>query len=179
MKLTGGLAGTLPGTYSQHLSPTPTVTAPTSGGSATQSLAQALAKNILDVFNLTATVTAAAGGSPTLTGSATTGSVKVLDDIVASATSTSCSANATSASGNAMITGLTVDGVHHGSATSPIPPNSVFTAASGGRLVANEQIRNTDGTVTINALHLYANSLIYGKGDIIVGHVVCGINATP
>lgn len=46
------------------------------------------------------------------------------------------------------------------------------------RIVYNEQIANHDGTLTVNAAHLYLLGDI-AVGDLVVGQTTCGTSATP
>lgn len=46
------------------------------------------------------------------------------------------------------------------------------------RIVYNEQIQNDDGTLTVNAAHMYLLGEI-AVGDLIIGQTVCGTSATP
>ena len=45
------------------------------------------------------------------------------------------------------------------------------------KYVYNEQVKNPDGSTTVNALHGYLLGPT-AVGDLIIGHTVCGVNAT-
>ena len=73
------------------------------------------------------------------------------------------------------------------SAVKPIPanppPNLEYTGTidhvgDSFRIVVNEQIPNADGSLTVNAAHMYMLGPI-AIGDSIVGHSVCGTTASP
>lgn len=59
-------------------------------------------------------------------------------------------------------------------------PNTTFNGQSVGdsfRYVFNEQIRNSDGSITVNAAHQYLLGPT-AVGDLIIGQSVCGVTAT-
>jgi hypothetical protein len=66
--------------------------------------------------------------------------------------------------------------------TNPAPnttyEGTVANVNDNFRAVFNEQIVNPDGSLTVNAYHLYLLGPT-AVGEVIVGHVVCGVTAVP
>lgn len=77
---------------------------------------------------------------------------------------------------------LTTDGTGEPLTTEPIPTNPPVNYLRAGeitnvgdrfRAVFNEQIRNADGSITVNAYHLYMLGP-FARGEMIVGSSTCG-----
>lgn len=61
------------------------------------------------------------------------------------------------------------------------PPNDTYTGTldhvgDSFRIVFNEQVANPDGSLTVNAAHLYLLGPT-AKGDLVIGQSVCGVTA--
>ncbi|SES37666.1 choice-of-anchor P family protein [Actinokineospora terrae] len=58
------------------------------------------------------------------------------------------------------------------------PANTTAGVPNVASLVFNEQIRNRDGSLTVNGVHLRLNAVV-GEGDLVLGSVTCGVAAPP
>ncbi len=124
--------------------------------------------------------------------------------LTASAVESTCTANSTGVSGSTTITGGTLqvdsgfdangdgdytDAGEHTPVSQALPTtpaaNQEFTghihlsstSQDSFRVVFNERVTNSDGSITINAVHEYLLGPV-AKGEVIVGQVVCGITGT-
>lgn len=98
----------------------------------------------------------------------------------ATAISSTCTAvTGDGISGSASVGGGTLTGPF-GVPTITIPanpaPNTTFSIPGVVTLIANEQVTNPDGSLTVNALHFIFAS---GAGDVIVASSTCGPSAVP
>jgi len=100
-------------------------------------------------------------GLPALTG--TFGSV-----------SATCDASQTGATGISMFGNGRIAGLLVGANPAP---NTIVDLASA-KVVFNEQIQQADGSLTVNAVHLYLNARI-GSGDVVLAQATCGLAARP
>ena len=173
--------------------PTPTVALP-AGGSAmpvTASVPSGDARYGPGIFFTSDQIEVSTQGTP---GGTVTSSTKITnlnksgaETLTASGATSMCSASSSGVSGSATITGgqlQTDDGDgSHPAVVMPVPanpaPNTSFdgTLRSVGdtfRYILNEQIKNPDGSITVNAAHQIAIGPT-AKGDLIIGQVVCGV----
>ena len=186
--------------------PAPTVSLP-SGGSATAITATAptgLAEVPPATFFSSgqlelSTQGTPAGGSVTSSARITNLNTSQSEVLTASAISSTCTASASGVSGSTTITGGVLqtdngdtnaanDIPDHPAVTQALPANPAPNTTIEGhlhlgnstdrfRMVFNEQIRNADGSITVNAVH---QTLIgpTAVGDLIIGQVVCGVTGT-
>jgi hypothetical protein len=140
-----------------------------------------------------------AGG--TVTSSATIANLNTSQNevLTASRIASTCTASTSGATGTTTVTGgnLQTDNgdtdptntiPDHPAVTVTVPtnpaPNTTFEghihvgdAVDSFRYVFNEQIRNADGSLTVNAAHQFLLGSI-AQGELIIGHVVCGVTGT-
>ena len=131
------------------------------------------------------------GGTVTSTSSIQSINTSGQEVFTAAALSSTCTASETGVTGSTTVTGGTLEtsqgnpDVTGDETVVPIPtnppPNTTYngTIESVGdtfRAVFNEQIINPDGSITVNAYHLYLLGPT-AVGDLIVGQVVCGVSA--
>lgn len=180
--------------------PAPTVTLP-SGGSAspvTGTAPSAVAEISPAAFFSSGQIDVStqgtpAGGSVTSSARITNLNTSQAEILTASAISSTCTANANGVTGSTTVTGgvLQTDSGNdqgtqqHPATTVPVPanpaPNTVIeghvhvgNSVDTFRVVFNEQIRNDDGSLTVNAAHEYFLGNI-ARGDLIIGQSVCGL----
>ena len=178
--------------------PEPTVTLPAEGGSEEASAPSAAAvfgpASIFTSGPLAVTTEGSTGASGSVTSTATIEDINTSGDEVFTADNldSTCTASESGVTGGTEVTGgtlITSEGdpdVEGDETTIDIPtdpaPNTAYegTIESVGdtfRYVFNEQIENPDGSITVNAAHQYLLGPS-GVGDLIIGQVVCGVNAT-
>ena len=177
--------------------PEPTVTLPAEGGNEEASAPSAAAvfgpATIFTSGPLTVTTEGTTGASGSVTSTATIEDINSSGDEVFTAENldSTCTASETGVTGSTTVTGgtlITSEGdpdVEGDETTIDIPtdpaPNTTYegTIAVGDsfRYVFNEQIENTDCSITVNAAHQYLLGPS-GTGDLIIGQVICGVNAT-
>ncbi len=90
------------------------------------------------------------------------------------AVNATCDATQAGVTGSASIVGLRLANI-----SVPVnpAPNTVVNLALA-KIIFNEQIRNQDGSLTVNAVHIKLNALV-GKGDVILAQARCGPAAPP
>ena len=118
----------------------------------------------------------------------------------ASLVTSTCTASSTGVTGSTSITGGTLQTdsgddnpgnsiPDHAAATVPVPANPAPNTTISGHIhvgnatdsftyVFNEQIRNADGSITVNAAHQHLLGDI-ARGDLIIGQSVCGVTGAP
>jgi hypothetical protein len=186
--------------------PTPTVTLPAGGstspvtssaptGSAVVGPATLLTTGQIDV----STQGTSAAGSVTSSARLANLNASGQEVLTASAASSTCTASGAGVTGSATITGGTLQTdsgdtdptnsiPNHDPVTVPVPSNPapnttimghihVGDATDSFRYVFNEQITNSDGSLTVNAAHQYLLGSL-AVGDLIIGQVVCGVTGT-
>ena len=128
-------------------------------------------------------------GSVTSTANITGPGATDAEAFKATSLSSTCTARETSAnSGTTTVTGSTTviagqvetaENVFTAVPESPTP-NFTITGSNGAgdsfRYVFNEQVVGADGSLTVNAVHLFLLGPIV-TGDVIIGQVVCGVTA--
>jgi len=134
------------------------------------------------------------GGSVTSTATLAPINTSGSEVFTATSLSSTCTATETGVSGSTTVVGGTIilmdpNPDTSGEAGEDIrtipnmpPPNTTYTGTVANvndnfRAVFNEQIVNPDGSLTVNAYHLYLLGPT-AVGEVIVGHVVCGVTAT-
>jgi len=186
-----GLFGGAPGVRG----PAPTVTLPAAGSASpvTDSLTSALAQfgpaTILSTGRLDVSTQGAPGGS--VTSSAKVASLNTSGQEVLTATevASTCTASSSGSSGSTTITGgkLTISegtnlDVDTDDTVVPVPANpapnttiegKIETVMDTYRYVFNEQIKNADGSITVNAAHQYLLGPT-AVGEVIIGQSRCG-----
>ena len=181
--------------------PMPTVTLPP-GGSATPITASAA--SLLVQFGpailfssgpATVSTQGTTGPAGSVTSSADIQTVNTSGQEVftASRVQSSCTASEAGVSGTTTITGGTLQtsegnpDVEGDETVVTVPtnpaPNTTFTGTietvgDSFRYVFNEQIVNPDGSITVNAAHLYLLGPT-AVGDVIIGQSTCGVTAVP
>ncbi len=189
-----GLFGGAPGTRG----PAPTVTLPAAGSaspvteSAPSSLAQFGPATILSSGPLEVSTQGVPGGSVTSSAKITNVNVSGQEVLAAAEIASTCTASTSGASGSSTVTGgkLTVsEGANLDSdaddtvvslPANPAPNTSyegkIETIGDAFRYVFNEQIRNSDGSITVNAAHQYLLGPT-AVGEVVIGQSLCGITA--
>ena len=178
--------------------PEPTVTLPADGGNDEASAPSAAAvfgpANIFTSGPLAVTTEGTTGASGSVTSTATIEDINRSGDEVFTADNlaSTCAASESGVTGATAVTGgtlITSEGnpdVEGDETTIDIPndpaPNTTYEGTIEAvndtfRYVFNEQIENPDGSITVNAAHQYLLGPS-GVGDLIIGQVVCGLNAT-
>ena len=190
----------------QTRGPAPTVTLP-AGGSATAVTASApSASAIIGPARLfssgqldVSTQGTVASGSVTTSSKVTNLNTSQAEVLTAASVASTCTASATGVTGSTTITGgvlFTDSGDDDADNTTPnhaevsvnVPanpaPNTVIEGhihvgneTDNFRYVFNEQIRNADGSLTVNAAHQYLLGPL-AKGDLIIGQSVCGVTGS-
>lgn len=145
-----------------------------------------------------------AGGSVTSTARVANLNTSQQEILTAAAAESTCTANSTGVSGSTTITGGTLevdsgfdanddgdytDAGEHAPVSQALPAspaaNQEFTghihlsstSQDSFRVVFNERVTNSDGSITVNAVHEYLLGPV-AKGEVIVGQVVCGITGS-
>ena len=85
-----------------------------------------------------------------------------------------CDATQAGTTGSASIANVQLPGVSV--PVNPAPNTKINLALVS--IVFNEQIKGSDGSLTVNAVHIKLNALV-GKGDIILAQAKCGPAAPP
>ncbi|SDD37266.1 choice-of-anchor P family protein [Actinokineospora iranica] len=94
------------------------------------------------------------------------GSVKAID--------VDCEATQAGTTGKTSLVGVKLAGVK---VDANPAPNTVISLPLV-TIVFNEQIKNNDGSLTVNGVHVKLNALL-GKGDVVLGSATCGPAAPP
>ncbi|HEX6357422.1 choice-of-anchor P family protein [Actinophytocola sp.] len=89
--------------------------------------------------------------------------------VIATCEATQTGAKGVSMLGNGRIAGLLVG-------ANPAPNTTVDLAAA--KVVFNEQIQQADGSLTVNAVHIYLKARI-GAGHVVLAKATCGLAAHP
>lgn len=124
--------------------------------------------------------------------------------LTATAIESTCTANGTGVSGATTITGGSLqvdsgldtngdgdytDAGEHAPVSEALPTSPAVnreytghihlssTSQDSFRVVFNEQVKNADGSITVNAVHEYLLGPV-AKGEVIVGQVVCGVTGS-
>lgn len=175
--------------------PEPTVTLPAEGGSDEASAPSAAAVfGPANIFTSGPLAVTTEGASGSVTSTATIENINTSGDEVftADGLDSTCTDSESGVTGSTTVTNGTLrtsegdPDVDGDDTTIDIPadpaPNTTYegTIEAVGdtfRYVFNEQIENPDGSITVNAAHQYLLGPA-GVGDLIIGQVVCGVNAT-
>ncbi|MGH9152827.1 MAG: Ig-like domain-containing protein [Acidimicrobiales bacterium] len=169
--------------------PTPTVTLPAGGGSVSDSDpdGHTVAYGPATLFvsgALTVSSTGTLGADGSVTSSANVvGDAEGVDPFRWEDLTSTCAADASGATGSTTIVGGTVTSTTGTTTvpTNPAPNHTVEGVVPGAnddfRIVFNEQTTGTDGTLTVNAAHLYLLGPT-ARGDLVIGQSVCGVTVT-
>jgi len=179
--------------------PAPTVTLPAGGSDApvTATAPSGDARYGPGIFFTSDKLDVSTKGTPA--GGTVTSSVNITnlnksgaEVLTASAVSSTCTASGSGVTGSATITGgklQTDDGnpnVDGDETVVAVPANPAPNTSYDGKLqsvgdtfryVFNEQIKNPDGSLTVNAAHQFAIGPT-AKGELIIGQVVCGVTGS-
>jgi hypothetical protein len=177
--------------------PTPAVTLAPDASNSPQSASVASARadagpaTIFSSGRIDVSTSATVGPGGSVTSSATIANLGVVgeDNFAATNLASTCTASESGVSGSTTITGgvlVTDNGDDdHDRVTVTLPANPAPNTTYEGRLrigsridtfrwVFNEQVVNADGSITVNAAHEYLLGPM-ATGELIVGHVVCGV----
>jgi hypothetical protein len=200
------LSASLFGGTVNNVGPVPVVTLPAGGSASPVTASAPTGSAAIDPatffssgpINVSTQGTTAGG---TVTSSATINNLNTSQNEVLTATSiaATCTASTSGVTGSATVTGGTLQTDNgdndpanqipdHPAVNTPVPANPapnttieghlhVGNATDSFRYVFNEQIRNADGSLTVNAAHQYLLGNI-ARGELIIGHVVCGVTGT-
>ncbi|HVM14632.1 MAG TPA: hypothetical protein VM287_09910 [Egibacteraceae bacterium] len=184
-----------PGPASQT-GPLPEVTLPPQGGSDTATAPECRhfafpgGPPVVSTGPLTVTTEGTTGPTGSVTSTATIDRVNTSgnENFTAVSVSSTCTADETGASGTTTITGGVVhnavrpDGTT-GDVVVPLNPDPGYTVTvdigfARYNYIFNEQIRNDDGSITVNAVRMEP---LTGplQGTMILGQVVCGVTTQP
>ena len=175
--------------------PAPTVTLPAEGGNDEASAPSAAAVfGPARIFTSGPLAVTTEGASGSVTSTATIEDINTSEQEVFTADNiaSTCTASDTGVSGATTVTNGTLrisegdPDVEGDDTTIDIPTDPAPNTTHEGiieavndtfRYVFNEQIENPDGSITVNAAHQYLLGPS-GVGELIIGQVVCGLNAT-
>jgi hypothetical protein len=88
--------------------------------------------------------------------------------------SVTCDATHAGVNGNSTLADVAIPDV----GVSPYPvPNTTVNLPSA-KIVFNEQVRGDDGSLTVNAAHIYLNAVV-GSGEVVLAQARCGPAAPP
>jgi hypothetical protein len=90
------------------------------------------------------------------------------------AVNATCDATQAGVTGSSTLANVQIPGVSVGA--NPAPNTTINLALA--KIVFNEQIPGGDGSLTVNAVHIYLNALV-GTGDIVLAQAKCGPAAPP
>jgi hypothetical protein len=90
------------------------------------------------------------------------------------AVNATCDATQAGVTGSSTLANVAIPGVSVGA--NPAPNTTINLPLV--KIVFNEQIKGDDGSLTVNAVHIYLNALV-GTGDIILAQAKCGPAAPP
>lgn len=90
------------------------------------------------------------------------------------AVNATCDATQAGITGSSTLAGVAIPGVNV--AANPAPNTTVNLLLA--KIVFNEQIIGGDGSLTVNAVHVYLNALV-GTGDVVLAQAKCGPAAPP
>ncbi len=178
--------------------PTPTATLPANGGPAvTNTAATGLVKygpaTLFSSGPLNVSTQGALGAGGAVTSAATIQNVNTSGSEVftAAGVSSRCSAGESGVTGSTTVTTGTLrtsegnPNVDGDDVVVPVPaspaPNTSYNGMIEGvgdtfRMVFNEQVTNSDGSITVTAAHLYLLGPT-AKGDLLIAQSVCGVTA--
>jgi hypothetical protein len=91
------------------------------------------------------------------------------------AVNATCDATQSGVSGSSTLANVALPGVSVGA--NPAPNTTITLPLL--KIVFNEQILGDDGSLTVNAIHIYLTAAMLGSGDIIVAQAKCGPAAPP
>ena len=178
--------------------PEPTVTLPAEGGSEEASAPSAAAvfgpATLFTSGPLAVTTEGTTGASGSVTSTATIDDINTSGEEVFTADNleSTCTASESGVTGSTTVTNGTLrisegdpdvegDDTNIDIPADPAPntthEGTIEAVGDTFRYVFNEQIENPDGSITVNAAHQYLLGPA-GVGDLIIGQVVCGLNAT-
>ncbi|HEX2024041.1 MAG TPA: choice-of-anchor P family protein, partial [Acidimicrobiales bacterium] len=180
--------------------PVPTVTLPSGGSSnpVTSGAATTLARYGPATIFSSGTVSLSTQGTTGPNGSVTTSAnianvnTSGQEVFTASAISSTCTASEAGRSGSTTVTGGTLrtsegnPNVDNDDTVVTVPTNpapnttingTIETVGDTFRYVFNEHVMGADGSITVNAAHLYLLGPT-ATGDVIIGQSVCGVTAT-
>ncbi|HEV2758602.1 MAG TPA: choice-of-anchor P family protein [Acidimicrobiales bacterium] len=187
------LFGGAPGTRG----PTPTVTLPAAGSASPVTDTAPSARGqfgpavIFSSGKLDVSTQGTLGGSVTSTATISNVNASEQEVLTAASVSSTCTASATGTTGSSTFTGATLitsegnpdadgDETKVTIPASPAPNTThngkIEAVGDTFRYVLNEQVRSADGSITVNAAHLY----LLGPtaiGELIIGQSRCGITA--
>ena len=90
------------------------------------------------------------------------------------AVNATCDATQAGVTGSSTLAGVAIPGVNV--AANPAPNTTVNLLLA--KIVFNEQITGDDGSLTVNAVHIYLNAVV-GSGDVVLAQAKCGPAAPP
>lgn len=90
------------------------------------------------------------------------------------AVNATCDATQAGVTGSSTLADVKIAGVAVGANPAPNTTINLLLA----KIVFNEQITNPDGSLTVNAVHIYLNAIV-GSGDVILAQAKCGPAAPP
>jgi hypothetical protein len=90
------------------------------------------------------------------------------------AVNATCDATQAGVKGSSTLAGVAIPGVTV--AANPAPNTTVNLLLA--KIVFNEQITGGDGSLTVNAVHVYLNAVV-GSGDVVLAQAKCGPAAPP
>jgi len=172
--------------------PEPSVTLPATGSavpitaSAPSGLVQVGPAVLFSSGPITVSTQGTLGPSGSVTSTSTIQNINTSGNEIftATAASSTCTATETGVTGSTTITNgtLRTGGGNVANIPANPAPNTTYTGTVDGvgdnfRAVFNEQVVNPDGSITVNAYHLYLLGPT-AVGDLIVGQSVCGVTAT-
>jgi hypothetical protein len=90
------------------------------------------------------------------------------------AVNATCDATQAGVTGSSTLAGVAIPGVNVGANPAPNTTINLLLA----KIVFNEQITGNDGSLTVNAVHVYLNAVV-GSGDIVLAQAKCGPAVPP
>lgn len=90
------------------------------------------------------------------------------------AVNATCDATQAGVTGSSTLAGVNIPGV---SVNANPAPNTTINLLLA-KIVFNEQIKGGDGSLTVNAVHIYLNAIV-GSGDVVLAQAKCGPAAPP
>ncbi|MCC8243998.1 choice-of-anchor P family protein [Saccharothrix luteola] len=89
-----------------------------------------------------------------------------------------CAATQKGVVGRTDLVGLDLGGLGEVDAR-PAPDTTIDVGLPGAEVVFNEQVRNADGSLTVNAVHVTLGGGAPGTGDLVLSSVTCGPAGLP
>lgn len=162
------------------LSPTPTVTLPPSGARQQTTLASVTVPGGVLTAHALNVETNGDPSKGTSHSQASVSNVTAFSNLVptlltAKTITASCDATPSGETGSATI----VDGVVSGVpvlTTNP-SPNTTISVPGVATVVLNQQVHNSDGSLTVNAVHITVLPTVNGGADVVLASATCGPNA--